>query len=271
VGVIYCHGSGWYLSDKDVGTRPFFQHLAAQGHVVMDVAYRMCPETNLEGMVADVKRAVVWMKSHGAELGVDPARVVLSGGSAGAHLAMLSAFVPDHPQLTPPDLADTDLSVGAIFSFYGPPDMRATAEHNGSIGFSAYRADLAVEPTQPPARRSKAWQEYQQLQWQRIGNLAWDMFGGSEDEVPERYDLGSPIHHVHAGIPPTLLIQGEQDILVSATSVGILYERMVAAGAPVAYLGLPNTDHAFDLVMPHLSPPSQNAWYEVDRFLALVR
>ena len=90
LGIIYCHGSGWYLSDKDVGTRPFFRHLAAQGHVVMDVAYRMCPETNLEGMVADVKRAVVWMKDHAAELGVDPKRVILSGGSAGAHLAMLA-------------------------------------------------------------------------------------------------------------------------------------------------------------------------------------
>jgi acetyl esterase/lipase len=43
---IYMHGSAWYLLDKDVGTRPFFSHLAAQGHVVMDVAYRLAPETD---------------------------------------------------------------------------------------------------------------------------------------------------------------------------------------------------------------------------------
>ena len=45
LAVVYVHGSAWYLLDKDVGTRPFFRDLAAQGHVVMDVAYRLYPET----------------------------------------------------------------------------------------------------------------------------------------------------------------------------------------------------------------------------------
>ncbi len=270
VAVIYCHGSGWYLSDKDMGTRPFFRHLAAQGHVVMDVAYRMCPETDVLGMVADVKEAVAWMKAHAADYGADPERVVLSGGSAGAHLAMLTAFVPDHPDLTPAHLIDRDLSVRAMISFYGPPDMRAIAQHNGSIGFPAYRADLAEGPVRPPARPSTEWQAFQSLQWKRVGNLAWDMFGGTEDEAPEMYALASPITHVHAACPPTLLIQGAQDILVPVTSVRTLHTRMIAVGAPVAYLELPNTDHAFDLVLPRLSPPAQAAWFEVDRFLVLV-
>ena len=194
VAVIYFHGSGWYLSDKDMGTRPFFRHLTAQGHVVMDVAYRMCPETDVVGMVADVKEAVAWMKAHAADYGADPSRVVLSGGSAGAHLAMLAAFAPTHPDLTPAHLADTDLSVRALFSFYGPPDMRAITQHNGSIGFPAYRADLAEGPIRPPARPSKEWQAFQALQWKRVGNLPWDMFGGTEADVPEMYALGLAHH-----------------------------------------------------------------------------
>lgn len=271
VGVIYFHGSGWYLSDKDAGTRPFFRHLTAQGHVVMDVAYRMCPETDLDGMVADVKRSVAWMADHAAELGVDRGRIVLCGGSAGAHLSMLAGFIPDHPLLTPPDLAHRDLSVAGIISIYGPADMRATAEHNQTIGFPSFRADLAeAEPISPPPRQSDAWQKYQLLQWKRLGNLTWDLLGGTMTEVPDRYDLASPILHVHAGCPPTLLIQSAQDILVSVESVRMLHERMVAAGAPVLYLELPNTDHGFDLFMPTLSPPAQAAWYEVDRFLVLV-
>ena len=270
LAVIYCHGSGWYLSDKDMGTRPFFRHLAAQGHVVMDVAYRMCPETDVLGMVADVKAAVAWMKAHAADYGADPDRVILSGGSAGAHLAMLAAFAPNHPALTPAHLADRDLSVRGLVSFYGPPDMRAIIQHNGSIGLPAYRADLAEGPIRPPARPSKEWQAFQALQWKRVGNLPWDMFGGTQDDVPEMYDLASPITHIHAGCPPTLLIQGGQDILVPVTSVRTLRERMMAAGAPVAYLELPNTDHAFDLVLPQISPPAQAAWFQVDRFLALV-
>ena len=55
---IYYHGSGWWLLDKDFGTRPFFRHLVAQGHTVMDVSYRLCPEVDIYGMIGDVKRAV---------------------------------------------------------------------------------------------------------------------------------------------------------------------------------------------------------------------
>jgi acetyl esterase/lipase len=58
---IYFHGSAWCMLDKDVLTRPVFRHLAAQGHVVMDVAYRLYPETDIPGMVCDVNRAVAWI------------------------------------------------------------------------------------------------------------------------------------------------------------------------------------------------------------------
>jgi hypothetical protein len=37
---IYLHGGAWCMLDKDFGTRPFFQHLASQGHVIMDIGYR---------------------------------------------------------------------------------------------------------------------------------------------------------------------------------------------------------------------------------------
>ena len=58
LALIYFHGSAWYMLDKDYGTRPFFRHLVSQGLTVMDVAYRLCPEVDLFGMVGDVKRAI---------------------------------------------------------------------------------------------------------------------------------------------------------------------------------------------------------------------
>lgn len=44
VTLIYFPGSGWWVLDKDFGPRPFFRQLVAQGHMIMDVAYRLCPE-----------------------------------------------------------------------------------------------------------------------------------------------------------------------------------------------------------------------------------
>ena len=47
LALIYLHGSAWYLLDKDLDTRPFFSRLAAHGHVIVDVDYRLAPETDM--------------------------------------------------------------------------------------------------------------------------------------------------------------------------------------------------------------------------------
>jgi acetyl esterase/lipase len=47
---IHLHGGGHASLDKGGPTAPWFRHLAAQGHVVMDVAYRLIPETTVPGM-----------------------------------------------------------------------------------------------------------------------------------------------------------------------------------------------------------------------------
>jgi len=122
---IYFHGSGWWIGDKDYykTTRPLFRHLVAQGHTVVDVAYRLCPEVDIYGMVGDVKHAIAWMKVNADRYGVDPEKIVLGGGSAGAHLALLAGYTPEHPDLTPEDINGIHLSVCGIVSYYGPIDL----------------------------------------------------------------------------------------------------------------------------------------------------
>ena len=110
VGRVYLHGAAWAVLDKDCATRPLFSHLAAQGHVIMDVANRLFPETDMPGMVADARRAVVWLKMHAVEYGLDPGHVVLGGASSGGHIATLAAYTVGDPELTPPDVRDADTS-----------------------------------------------------------------------------------------------------------------------------------------------------------------
>src|SRR5215208_837713 len=129
LALVFLHGGAWYMLDKDFFTRPFFRHLAAQGHVVMDVAYRLYPETDMLGMVGDAKRAIAWMKSQGPAYGVNPELVVVAGGSAGGHLALLAAYTPRDGVLTPDDVGARDLSVRGVISCYGPTDLRAYYDH----------------------------------------------------------------------------------------------------------------------------------------------
>lgn len=102
-----------------------FRHLAAQGHEVVDVAYRLAPETDLLGMVGDAKRAL----ANALRFGVEPDHIVIAGAAAGAQIALLAAYSSGEPELTPAELAGADSSVGAVVSYYGPADMRAFVNH----------------------------------------------------------------------------------------------------------------------------------------------
>ena len=75
-----------------VKSHHFFKHLAWQGHVIIDVAYSLAPAVDIFGMMGDVKRAIVWTKQHSDELKVHNDQVVVMGGSAGGHLALLAAY-----------------------------------------------------------------------------------------------------------------------------------------------------------------------------------
>jgi acetyl esterase/lipase len=278
---IYFHGSSWVVFDKDIGTRTLFGRLAAQGHVIMDVAYRLFPETDIEGMVGDVRRSIAWMKAHGAPLGVKPDRIVIGGGSAGAHLALLAAYTEGNAKLTPPDLYTgtdferrrIDTSVRGVLAWYGPVDLHACYFHfhNDVLAakfprrpdWNAPTPSLLVRLLGPSAHRFG----FQKMSGS--GRLDW-ILEGTPEEVPERYALLSPISHVRADSPPTLLMQGTIDIIVPQASAESLRDKMRQAGAQMALLLLPRIDHVFDLFATRWSPSARKSIWHAERFLDLM-
>jgi acetyl esterase/lipase len=257
---IYFHGSGWWIGDKDFykTTRSFFRHLVAQGHTVMDVAYRLCPEVDIYGMIGDVKRAIAWMKTDASRYGVNPEKIVIGGGSAGAHLALLAGYTPQHPELTPEDLKSADLSVCGIVSYYGPIDLVE--------GYHRYTVlQLAKNP--PPVSIGSEIEFEEKVP--HIGRLD-TLLGGHPEDIPDIYQLASPATQVHPDCPPTLLFQGDKDVLVPVEPTCALYNKLVESGVPAIKVVFPWTEHGFDLLLPQMSPPAQSALYDVDRFLALL-
>jgi acetyl esterase/lipase len=255
---VYFHGSGWYLFDKDFGTRPFFRHLVAQGHTVMDVSYRLCPEVDIYGMIGDVKRAIAWMKANASRYGVNPEKIVLGGGSAGGHLALLAGYAPQHPELTPEDLKSADLSVCGVISYYGPTDLLAAYQHEDQQRVFAGLPPVPIGTKLDPKSTM------------RVAGRLDILLGGWPQDAPYIYQLASPITHVHPGCPPTLLIQGKQDFVTPVDATCELYTKLVESGIPAINVVYPWTDHAFDLLLPQTNPPAQSALYDVDRFLALL-
>ncbi len=255
---IFLHGSGWAAGDKDFGTRPFFNHLVSQGHTIMDVAYRLCPEVQLDEMVGDAKRAVAWMKKNAAKYSVDPSKIILAGGSAGAHVAMLGAYSSNDTKFTPEDLKEIDLSVCGMVSYYVPVDL--------AVGYLPWmesnpNSDLPAPPT------GTRLEGMEGIKYAGRMDL---LLGGSPEEIPEVYKAAAPINHVSAQTPPTIFFQGTNDVLVPVEPTESLMAKLQETGVPAVKVIFPTTEHMFDFMFPQLAPAAQSALYDVDRFLALM-
>lgn len=94
--VLFFHGGGW----SGGGPGQFFSHaryFADRGMVAFSVQYRTHAEpdgTTPAQAVERAKAAFLWVQAHACALGVDPAGIVVSGSSAGGHLAASVALLP---------------------------------------------------------------------------------------------------------------------------------------------------------------------------------
>ena len=270
---LFFHGSGWHFLDKDFGTRTYFRHLAAQGHVVMDVAYRMCPEVSFPEILGDVYRSIAWMKDNARRLGVNPERIVIGGASAGGHLALLAAYASQQDEWIPAELKSRNLSVRGVTSLYGPTDMAAYYDHAGKF-LGHEEKDFAQEKSNKKNLTQTRLNIYPITHHQMMRNL----LGGLLDERPEAYRSASPVVYAAQDCPPTLLHYGAHDSTVPTAAAREMYQQLQMAGAPVVFVELPQTEHAFDVAMEIFrlgylsqgSPAGQVALYDLERFLALL-
>jgi acetyl esterase/lipase len=270
LAVVYLHGSAWCMLDKDFGTRPLFRHLTAQGHVIVDVAHRLYPETDIPGMLADTKRALAWLRHHAADLQIQPDRIVVAGGSSGGHLALLAAYTSDDPTLTPAELASSDQQVCAVVSLYGQADLEAHYHHTNqhkSCRPDDPQPDWDAPP--PPWARRLFGPDAGRLQLVPASRLDW-LVSGTPSQVPDRYAQLSPLHRVHPDCPPTLLVHGQHDQMAPVAAMRRLQRRLERVGVPVTGMYLPHTDHAFDLLATTWSPPARAAIHALERFLAAL-
>ena len=140
--IVWFHGGGW-----DSGGREFYgfagRALAAEGFVVVVAGYRLGEAGRWPGFVEDGAAAVRWAHANIAAHGGDPQRIILSGHSAGAHIAALLAL--DTDQLG--DLVSAGGAVRGVAGLAGPYDFLPFES-----GGSADRAMGAAQPiaaTQP--------------------------------------------------------------------------------------------------------------------------
>ena len=94
--IVIVHGGGWRAGSKSVDVyQKMMVDYAHKGYVTANVEYRLLGEAPFPACIEDVKTAVRWLRAHADAYQVDPDRIGAYGHSAGAHLALMLAMVPD--------------------------------------------------------------------------------------------------------------------------------------------------------------------------------
>jgi len=100
--LVYIHGGGWYEGDKKIGSarlRPFLK----KGISCAAINYRLTSEAPLPAPVRDAARAIQFLRFKAHEWNINPQRIALTGGSAGACTSM---WILLHDDLADPNAKD---------------------------------------------------------------------------------------------------------------------------------------------------------------------
>ncbi len=208
--IVWFHGGGWIMGSKrqDVFVRDFPKYDFA----VVSVQYRLALGATFPAQVHDARTACHWLWKNAAELGLDPDRMVLTGQSAGGHLALLTAYSEGrNPPGWGPALPKG--TVKAVAAMYPPTDLLRLVP-----------ADAIDNALHPVAL----------------------LLGGDVRSRVQQAREASPLNQARSGAPPTLLLHGLDDGIVPVEQSRILARRLRSLGVPVTLI-TPKGGHAFAL------------------------
>ncbi|HXY92200.1 MAG TPA: alpha/beta hydrolase [Acidimicrobiia bacterium] len=233
--LVQVHGGAWIVGDKRQQARPLMHHLAAHGWLCVAPNYRRSPAATFPDHLVDVKLALRWARDHVAEYGGDPRFVVITGGSAGGHLAALAAFTQNDEELQP-GFEDADTSVAACVVFYGAYDLTGRFGGLGADGMGGLVERFVLK--------------------RRVAN------------DPAAFSRASPLDRVRADAPPFMVVHGTDDSLVPVEEARAFAARLrEISSSPTVFLELPHAQHAFEVFD---TVRSEAVVKGVHRFLASV-
>lgn len=215
--LLHVHGGGWIVGKKNEQALPLLREMARTGWVCVDIDYRLGPKHRFPAMIEDVLRAVHWTRENIAQHGGDPARIFITGGSAGGHLSSLALLAHDDPRFKPGfEQADCSLAGGVhLYGRYDFLDREALWHRNH---------DAMIE-------------------WE----AKWFM-PGLPDANPQLWDAGCPIARVRGDSPPVWLLHGMHDTLIPFEEAEAMARRWRDAGADVRLTIISGGQHAWDIL-----------------------
>lgn len=203
--LIYFHGGGWITGDRQTGFLFALPYLE-MGWAVVNVEYRLAKVSLAPAAVEDCRCALRWVIRNAKDYNFDANRLVVTGHSAGGHLALMTGMLSASAGLDRQCPGEEELKVAAIINGYGITDVQDLLDG--------------------PARQLFA--------------VAWLGSVPNREEVARRV---SPLTYVRPGLPPILTIHGDSDPVVPYSHAVRLHEALTKAGVPNRLLTISGGKH----------------------------
>jgi len=189
--IINIHGGGWNHGTKE--SQSGFSTFFKAGFAVANVEYRMVDVAKAPGAIEDIRSAMNYLIIHAKELNIDPKRIVLMGGSAGAHLALMGGFLENDRRFDTNCKGTVDMKAAAVISKYAPSDF---------------------------VDKTDKFYTYKSL-------LNW--MGDKVEDATFRASI-SPVTYIKKTSPPVFIVHGNADPIVPYEQSVKLHQKLDAAG-----------------------------------------
>ena len=203
--MIFIHGGGWTGGSKESRILSIFPYLD-MGMNVVNVEYRLAKVAQAPAAVEDCRCALRWVIQHAKEYGIDVNRIVVSGESAGGHLALTTGMLPASAGLDRLCPGPDNLKVAAIVNWFGIADVN----------------ELLDGPEMKPYA------------------VTWLGSAPDREAIATRV---SPLTYVRSGLPPVFTLHGDADPTVPYTQSVRLHKALSASGVANELLTVPGGKH----------------------------
>jgi len=203
--VINIHGGGWNHGTKEsqTGFSTFFK----AGFAVANIEYRLTPQATAPAAVEDARCALAYIVKNAAALNVDVNKIVIMGGSAGGHLALMAGLLANDHRFDGNCKGVENIKVAAIIDKYGITDVN----------------DWAYGP--------------------RITSKSATRWLGDKAKDAEFVKSVSPINYVNKNNPPVFIVHGDADPVVPYQQSVDLHKKLQEAGVKTQFVTIPGGLH----------------------------
>jgi len=187
--ILFVHGGSWNHGDR----RAFFRqsvYLTQRYNLFsVNIEYRLAQTAKFPAALIDCKTAVRWIRTTAKEHNVDPNKIIIVGGSAGAHLASLTALTKGVQEFDEGLYLNHNSDINLAVLFNGHFDMNDQLKDHIQDG------------------------------------AMYDFFGGHPWEIPEVYGSASSFLRVSKDASPMLFLHGDKDNYPHRQSIA-MHERL---------------------------------------------